>query len=89
MNSEPVKGYDRAAIGVRAVFPAKGYATFGEDSAVTNGGGSDISAQVLEWRGTGTGRLDMDAPSFDPHLWTGLPAPAFNPLLRNPSCDRV
>jgi hypothetical protein len=26
----------------------------------------------------------MDAPSFDPHLWTGLPAPAFNPLLRNP-----
>ncbi len=64
-------------IGVRAVSPANGYATFvhSEDSAVANGGVSDISAQVLEWRGAGTGRLDMDAPSFDPHLWTGLPAP--------------
>ena len=71
--------FGAAAIGVRAVFPAKGYATFvhSEESAIANGGGSDISAQVLECRGAGTGRLDMDARSFEPHRWIGLPATDF------------
>jgi hypothetical protein len=46
---------------VRAVFPAEGYAALvhSEDSAVADGGASDISAQVLECRGAGAGGLDM------------------------------
>ena len=64
---------------VRAVFPAEGYAALvhSEDSAVADGGASDISAQVLECRGAGAGGLDMDAPIFDPHLWIGVPATGF------------
>lgn len=60
-------------------FPAEGYAALvhSEDSAVANGGASDISAQVLECRGAGTGRLDMDAPIFNPHLWIGVSPTGF------------
>ena len=64
---------------VRAVFPAEGYAALvhSEDSAVADGGASDISAQLLECRGAGAGGLDKDAPIFDPHLWIGVPATGF------------
>lgn len=64
---------------VGAVLPKKGDGAFGDrnDPAVGNHAAGNIVAKIADGMGTGTGRLNVNAPVFGPDVGIDLPIVSF------------
>ena len=77
------QGEQLAAILMGTIFPTErdGLAGDSEQARITDGGASDISAQILNGGSSGASRLDVHTPLLAPDLRVDLPIVLFKQLV--------